>query len=407
MRATQNRHPVPAALVVAAIFCVAGAVLTAQSRETKLAVTLAPDSEFGAGVDWAAVFAGYESRKTYKDLVRTSDGRLIVSDTRTYNFLFFDADGRFIKKLWKRGRRDKDSRSIYGRPEWISLWDDRLLFVSELGKIRVFDFAGKEIRSATIDHQVVCFEALDEKTVALAGWTLRTNLPVLYFSAVVDLETGRETRLTDLSAKQIDEAAVRYETPEGRKVTIDLPFAMVRPFVRRLSGDRVLAGFSNWPEIEIYEKGGRRLGEFLLKTERTELNLRAYKDVDRQNKEQEERRRESLGQGRWSGSISFRYVPPTGVFYAPYYYSLNVERNDAIRVFLFPREGENPVFQVYSDSGELRGEVVVDPGELRLVFSPAAQGPVFDGEWLYALVEEKDGKGVPLRLKKFRLAAKF
>jgi hypothetical protein len=382
--------------------------------DAKRTVTLVPDPDFGKGVDWARLFADYQGRGTYKDLVRTSDGRWIITDTRTYNFLFFDANGRFVKKLWDRGRRKKESLSIYGRPEWISLWKDRL-FVSEVGVIRIFDLKGKEIRSAKVDHPVQCFEALDEKTVAVAGWVLRKDLPNLRFAAVIDLLTGKEIVVMDLSSKEMDEAELRYSTEEGKKITITLPFATVRPFVRRLPEGSFLAGFSNWPEIEIYDKAGGRIGDFILKTERTALDRAIYEDIDRQIREQQEERDKLLeSQGRSSdlGGTVFRrrfgaiVVSRRLPSYAPYYYNLNVDEHGNLRVFYFPKEGENPVLQAYSDEGELRDEIAVDPGDFRIVFSPGAQGPVFDGEFLYALAEKKEAKGVPLRFMKFRMAEK-
>jgi hypothetical protein len=397
-----------AVATVLSIFSVSASL---KGQEAMRTVGLVPVADFGKGVNWAKIFSDYQGRGTYKDLVRTSDGRLIVADSRNYNFLFFDADGSFLKKLWDRGRRKKDSLSAYGRPDWISLWEDRLLFVSELGKIRVFDLFGKEVRSAKVDHPVECFEALDEKTVAVAGWVLRKDLPILHFSALVNLETGKETLVMDMSSKVFDEPALSYETEEGKIAKVRLPYAILRPFIRRLPEGRFLAGFSHWPEVEVYDKNGSKRNDFLLKTPKNKDEKAYFEALARRLKEAEENIR-LLGtkdgtrivlRPKGGASIVVPRRPPQSV---PYYYNLNIDETGKLRVFLFPEKGENPVAQVYSSTRNLIDQYMIDEGEYRLVLSPGAQGPVFAGEYLYALAEAKDAKGVPLRLMKFRLVDK-
>jgi hypothetical protein len=383
-----------------------------KGQEAVRTVTLVPVAGFGKGVNWAKIFSDYQGRGTYKDLVRLSDGRMIVADSRTYNFLVFNADGKFVNKFWKRGRRDKENLSVYGRPEWISLWEDRLLFVSELGRIRVFDLSGKEIRSAKVDHPVNCFEALDEKTVAVAGWVMRKDLPNLRLVAVVDLDTEKETVVMDLSSKEYDKPAASYTTDDGKIVTVDIPYASLRPFVRRLPDGLFLAGFSHWPEVEVHDTSGAKTGDFLLKTPKNIDDLAYYEELNRRFV----KAREDIGRLRPKDGSVIVMKPRRAVGAIvspgrlpksePYYYNLNVDEAGKLRVFLLPEKGKNPVVQVYTPTGELIDQHAIDEGAYRLVLSPGAQGPIFAGEFLYALAEKKDVKGVPLRLMKFRLADK-
>jgi len=397
-----------AAAVLGGVFLPAGL----KGQDPVRTMTLVPVAGFGTGVNWAKAFSDYQGRGTYKDLVRLSDGRLIVADSRTYNFLVFNADGRFLKKFWKQGRRDKTSLSVYGRPEWISILENRLLFVSELGRIRVFDLSGKEIRSAKVDHPVNCFEALDEKTVALAGWVTRKDLPILRFVAVVDLESEKETVVMDMSSKEFDGPALNYTTEDGKIVTVELPLATPRPFVRRLPDGRFLAGFSHWPDVEVHDISGAKTGEFLLETPKNIDDLAFYAELERRFIKAREdigllREREGsrivLKPRRAVGSIVAPGRLPKSL---PYYYDLNVDETGRLRVFLLPEKGKNPVVQVYTPAGELIDRHAIDEGGYSLVLSPGAQGPVFAGEFVYALAEKKDVKGVPLRLMKFRLVDK-
>jgi len=247
-------------------------VLRAAIEKTPIKLAVVPD--FGVGADWSAVFSGYQGRGTYKNLVRMSDGRWIVADSRTYNFLIFDENGRFLKMLWKTGLRQADSPSTVSRPEWISLLADKYLFVSEPGRIRVFDLDGKEIRSTAIGHPVECFEALDERTVAIAGSMERADLPKRYVAGLVDLETGKETIVMDSIESSPKKKAVPLTEDGNKMMSVDYPYAKIQSFVRKTAEGGFLAGFSNWPEIEIYDKTGKQLRIIMLKTERAAFEKR-------------------------------------------------------------------------------------------------------------------------------------
>jgi hypothetical protein len=368
--------------------------LSADLEKTTVKLSVAPD--FGKGVDWGAIFSGYQGRGTYKNLVRMSDGRWIVADSRTYNFLVFDENGRFQKMLWKIGLRKAESSSAVNRPEWISLLADKYLFVSEPGRIRVFDLEGKEIRSTAIGHPIQCFEALDERTVAIAGSMERTNLPKRYVAGLIDLETGKETIVMDSIESRPRKKAVPMTADGNKTMSVDYPYAEIRSFVRKTPEGGFLAGFSNWPEIEIYDKAGRQLRIIMLKTERASFEKRVIDSYASRNKTVED--------------IGKRQFPYKGVYFSsrypeflqdnPYYYNLIINDEGKMLVFYFPAEGDKPVYQTYSLDGNLSQEVVLDPGELELLLTPAAEGIVFYKGDLYALAEKKDASGIRLRFVK-------
>lgn len=369
-------------------------ILRADLEKTMVKLTVAPN--FGVGVDWGEVFSGYQGRGTYKNLVRMSDGRWIVADSRTYNFLVFDEQGRFLKMLWKNGLRKAESSSSINRPEWISLLADKYLFVSEPGRIRVFDLEGKEIRSTTISHPIQGFEALDERTVAIAGSMERADLPKRYVAGLVDLETGKETIVMDSIESRPRKKAVPMTADGNKTMSVDYPYAEIRGFVRKTPEGGFLAGFSNWPEIEIYDKTGRQLRIIMLKTERAAIEKRIIDSYASRIKAIED--------------IGKHQFPSKGVYVTPrfpeflqdnpYYYNLIINDEGKMLVFYFPAEGEKPVYQTYSLDGDLTQEVVLDPGELELLLTPAAEGIVFYKGDLYALAEKKDASGIRLRFVK-------
>ena len=373
----------------------------------KNTVKLAVAPEFGKGVDWDAVFSGYQGRGTYKNLARMSDGRWIVADSRTYNFFFFDESGRFLKTLWPSGLRNSDSPSLADRPEWISLLNDKFLFVYEPGRIRVFDLGGKQIRSTTISHPLQCFEALDERTVAIAGVMERTNLSKRYVAGLVDMETGKETIVMDSIERLSRKKAVPLAEDGSKTMSIDFPYAKIWGFVRRTPEGGFLAGFSNWPEIEIYDKSGRQLRIIMLKTERAVIEKRiidsgvalAKPIVD-------------LGIERFISGYLAKHSSDGSVVYSPlydfpqgnpYYYNLAIDDAGKMIIFYFPIEGEKPVFQTYSLAGDLSEEVILDPGEYELLLTPAASGIVFSKGYLFALAEKKNVQGIRLRLVKCQM----
>lgn len=425
------------------------AVMTAASgaEVAKTTVRLVPDADFGAGVRWNTVFPQYPGggshRAAYKDFVRLRDGRFIVLDARTYNFLVFDADGKFVKRLWKKGRRNADDLSIYNRPEWLSLWADKYLFVSELGVVRVFDLEGREIRHAAIDHTVDCLFPLSEDRVAVAGWVLRKDLPERYIAAVVDLEKGKETVVMDSIQSRPGKAdLVTFDSLHGEKkmTIISFPHAQIRPFVRPTSEGGFLAGFTNWPEIEVYDKTGKQIRTFMVKTEPAVIEWDLIRARTLKMMELEEQFNPYLlpflkDKVYFGGA----HIPPSpsesikeeankppsypypiaggyglqSKFYAavghyqiqtaPYFYNLYIDHNGNLLVFYFPVEGENPVFQVYSPAGELRGEAVVETGDFLIPFSPGGAGAVFADDGLYAMAEKKGAKEPSLQLMKFKM----
>ena len=378
----------------------------------KSTVKLVPDAGFGAGVNWNAVFPKYPGwsthRAAYKNFVRLGDGRFIVLDTRTYNFLIFDVDGKFVKRLWKKGRREADNLSAYNRPEWLSVWDDKFLFVSELGVVRVFDLKGREIRHAVIDHTVDCLFPLSEDRVAVAGWVLREDLPNRYVAAVVDLKTGVETVVMDSIEKRPEKADITDSADGTRKVTVSFPHAQIRSFVRPISEGAFLAGFSNWPEIEVFDKTGKTIRTFMVKTEPAIMEITSIEAQSKKWLAEEEARKIPSYPYPTSGGygIQNKFYAATGRYQiqtAPYFYNLYIDEKGNLLVFYFPAEGKNPVFQVYSPAGEFLREVVVETGDYIIPFSPGGAGAVFADGNLYAMAEKKDAKEPSLQLMKFKM----
>ncbi|MCX6560248.1 MAG: hypothetical protein NTZ26_07000 [Candidatus Aminicenantes bacterium] len=351
--------------------------------------------DFALGADWEKLFKDYERRGSYKDLIRLPDGRLMVTDTRTYNFLIFGADGRFQERLWKKGRREAKALTIYNRPSWLSLWNDKLLFVSELGRVRVFDLDGKLVREAAIDHPVDCLVPLNETTAVVAGWVERTDAPNLHVIALVDLKTGRETVIRDMPEKE----PKPYETKDGKKVSAQAPYARIRPFVRGLGAGEFAAGFTNWPEIEVFDAIGKQLRSF-----RIQAALPMNLTISTKSKD---------GTVTIYGSYLGYTPPPREKALAVvigqndpgiYYFNFFIDRQGRFLVFSFPEEGNAPIVRIFSPSGELVREAKIETGKYRITFSPGEAGPIFDGEYLTTLAEEFGASGVPLRLLKFRLA---
>jgi hypothetical protein len=382
----------------------------------KTTIRLVPESNFGAGVDWDSVFSGYQGRGTYKDMVRFSDGRFVVSDSRTYNLLLFDADGHFMKRIWNKGRRNPEELSIYGRPLWLSQWADKLLLVYEMGRLRIFDLQGREVRNAVIDHAVECLFPLDEGNIVLAGWVLRQNMTDRYIAARFDVASGKETVVMDNIESRAEKSRETtlsengtqtgvYTVTEGAtKISVTFPFTQIRPVVRPTQEGGFLAGFSNWPEIEVYDKTGKQLRTFMLKTEPAAIEWSWIQAQTPRAMERDAEINSKLPPGlRDKIHFGASFYP---IQKMPYFYNLYVDDAGEIMVFVFPAEGKNPVYQVYSPMGELKRQVTILSDEYNVSFSPAGTMAVFADGYLYALAEKKGQKGVPLRLVKFKLVEK-
>jgi hypothetical protein len=401
----KNPFSIPAAVCGLALF-VAGATADIPARTYRLV----SESGFGKGVNWEKVLVRYPGplthREAYKDFVRLPDGRFVIVDSRTYNFLLFDSDGVFVKKLWKQGRRKFADLSIYNRPEWLALGSDQRLYVSELGIVRVFDLEGRELRSAVIDHPVDNLFPLGGKSVAVSGWVMRKDLPERFFAATVDLQTGAETVMADAIDSRPEKAGYQ-SAPDGRKiVTVTFPHAQVRPFVRPTPEGGFLAAFTNWPEIEVYDNTGQPLRTFILKTEPAVMEKTLVEAQTEKLIALEEESKKRLvsriwgGFGTQSNARAGAHIPTQTM---PYFYNLYIDGEGRLLVFYFPKKGDAPVFQVYSTAGDLIEEATIKTGDYVIPFSPGAAGAVFDGPFLYAMAELKKAKGPSLRLMKFRM----
>ncbi|MDD8024995.1 MAG: hypothetical protein PHI34_00670 [Acidobacteriota bacterium] len=431
------------------------AVPDANPKPAQAIIRLERVPDFGQGMDWGSLFRDYQSRGSYRNLVRLPDGRLLVTDTRTYNILIFDARGRFVKKLWTKGRREASSLTVYNRPEWLSLWNDRLLFVSELGRVRVFNLNGHQVREAVIDHPVNCLVPLNETTVAVAGWVERMDAPILNVIALVDLATGRETVLRDMP----EDAPQPFRTKDGKTVSAQATYARIRPFVRALGSNEFAAGFSNWPEVEVFDASGRSLRFFRLRGEPSpgyvssslpRTTITTSKKIPPSSADEPARDAakaatpkkrivtlESLFNYN-AGDSSLKVFGGYGIYYdamksagalprdaganpyetpqpghfvsVPYnpdpgvrYFNFVIDKQGRFLVFSFPESGYDPVVRILSPAGDLVREARIETGDYRISFSPGEAGPIFDGEYLITLAEEKAAGGVPLRLLKFRI----
>jgi hypothetical protein len=186
-------------------------------------------------------------------------------------------------------------------------------------------------------------------------------------------------------------------TEDGKKaMSVDYPYAEIRGFVRKTPEGGFLAGFSNWPEIEIYDKTGRQLRIIMLKTERASFEKGIIDSDASRHKIAEEIAERQFP----SRKIHFISQYPEFLQDKPYYYNLIINDEGKMLVFYFPAEGDKPVYQTYSLDGNLTQEVVLDPGELELLLTPAAEGIVFYKGDLYALAEKNSAAGIRLRFVK-------
>ena len=87
-----------------------------------------------------------------------------------------------------------------------------------------------------------------------------------------------------------------------------------------------------------------------------------------------------------------------------YYFNFTVDRQGRFVVFSFPAKGNDPIVRFFSPTGELLREAKIETGDYRITFSPGEAGPIFDGEFIITLAEEKAATGMPLRLMKFKLS---
>jgi hypothetical protein len=245
---------------------------------------------------------------------------------------------------------------------------------------------------------------LGEGLVAVAGDVPRKDLPVRYVDAVFDLAKGTETVVADSIESRPEKRFLTGSADGWKTWSVSFPFAQVRPFVRGSADGGFLTGFTNWPEIEVYDKTGKQIRTFMLKTEPAMIEwslIRAQAPMAIEREEESKKRLPLTSEGKIVGTGYGYYLRNM-----PYFYNLYIDDRGDLLVFYFPKEGKNPVYQVYSSAGDLLREVVVETGDYVIPFSPGAAGAVFADGYLYALAEIRGLKEPSLRLMKFKMAEK-
>jgi len=370
-------------------------------------VRLVPVMEFGSGNNWNEIFPppGDPNVNPYRNLAVAPDGSLFVA---VYTFLKdpdkalkciykFGADGRFLQKFGEKGRRTKEAKSIYGRPEFPSVLDGKYLVVGEYDRIRLYDLKGKEVKSMKMSRPVYGCEALKDGQIALVLAVFLLEGSMKQLIVLKNVETEKEIAIADSISNEA-KSRISFKDKNERMISFSHPFSGTWGFVRRTPEGSLVTGFWRRPSLSFFSRAGEEQKEI-------PLNIKPFA-IDEKIKSEFY---ESAGKALKKFDLppaSLKEMERSKSFfpeYMPFYYNVLVDSEGNILVFQYPAEGIVSIFRVYSPRGDFICESQFDMGEYEISFKPNAKRAVFHDGHLYALAEKKDGSEV--RLMKFKLEA--
>jgi hypothetical protein len=370
-------------------------------------VRLVPVAEFASGNNWNEIFPrpGDPYANPYRNLAVAPDESIFVA---AYTFLKdpdkalkciykFGADGRFRKKFGEKGRRTRDGKSIYGRPEFPSVLDGKYVVVGEYDRIRLYDLDGNEVKVMKMTRPVYGCEALKDGQIALVLMVFLLDGSVKQLIVLKNVETEKESVIAESISNEA-KSRISFKDKSDRMISFSHQFSGTRGFVRRTPEGSLLTGFWRQPSLSVFDKEGRELKEI-------PLNIKPFA-IDEKIKSEFY---DSAGKALKKFDLppaSLKEIEQSKSFfpqYMPFYYNFLVDSGGNIVVFQYPVEGTVSIFRVYSPSGDFICESQFDAGDYEISFKPSAKRAVFHDGFLYAVAEKKGGSEV--RLMKFKLEA--
>ncbi len=231
-------------------------------------IKLVPDPDFGKGTEWDIYFP-----QGIKDIAFLPDGSFFATglgNKACHCVYKFDKNGKFIKKIGKKGRGPGD---LY-HPGKLSILDNNYLLVAEyatMRRISVFDLNGNFVKIIRTKEPVFDVVGLKGDTILIATFSSRKSGNLVIFSHnfyIKNIVTGKEKKILILKDKSKYGGFFRMPMFSGKGIIV-------------VNGDYVFIGTSFFPEIYIFDFNGKKVKEINLgykkKRANNELKEALYK----------------------------------------------------------------------------------------------------------------------------------
>jgi len=388
----------------------------------KSQIQLEESTDYATNNDWQKLFPDADKveygKKTglTKEIVVAPDGSVFMCHKTLYEIWKFDKNGNFIKKFGSKGSKPGQFPfhfSIFG------LLDGKYLCTFDnQGRMMFFDTEGRFIKKLKLDYMPLDMVALKNSKIAILGFLVGKNGK--HIVSIKDFNTGKEKIIWTKSEENIFKSAVVVTLPNhGGMMSWSIPFchsSFTTPKLAMSKTGNLLLGMPDDGNIIEYTPEGNKVKTFTLKIEpltitEAEINenyaLFVKKSdefaarINKDDKFSPSEKQESIQQFKSQlNKIKDRNTYPK---HLPYFSSLIIDSDGNILVFEFTKGEETNKFKAYTydNAGNEIGTSSFVSDNYELSFIPSTFA--FSNGNIYTVSIRKNAGKMPLRLVKFRL----
>jgi hypothetical protein len=387
----------------------------------KSQIRLEESTDYATNNDWQKLFPDADKveygKKTglTKEIVVTPDGSVFMCHKTLYEIWKFDKNGNFIKKFGIKGSKPGQFPfhfSIYG------LLDGKYIFTSDnQGNMMFFDTEGRYIKKMKLNYMPLDMVALEDSKIAILGFVVGKNSK--HIVTIKDFNTGQEKTIWTQTEENSDKSAIVVKLPDQGMMSWSIPYchsSLTTPKLAVSKKGNLLFGSPENGSITEYSPNGIKLKTFVLKispltisdaeiNDNYELFVKKSDDfairINSDKKLSSLQKQETIEQFKKQLSkIKDRSTYPQ---HLPYFSSLIVDSDGNILVFEFTKAEVTNKFKAYAfdNTGNEIGTSSFNSDTFDLSYIPSTFA--FSKGYIYAVAIRKNGGKVPLRLAKFKL----
>jgi hypothetical protein len=379
-------------------------------------IKLIPDDSFARSNDWSKLFIA-NLPGSPKPFERTHEYLALTPDNSIYVVEYNSNTAGTVYKFAANGALESTKAPIPGKSnpnvwakhlELPAVNDRNELWISEYARINRCDVKGNVLSVTSLKNRIDDLLFLKSGDLVLMGsntirlWNPQTAKetviarynppkPFAISLPVLPLEPAKQEELKKVPGTIVGGIGIIAPTNVGKLIIAGTP------------DGKLVAGYSDSPEIQIYSSEGRKLGGFTLPIQRPTLSP-----------EQKDQAVQRISQSLDSLAANKR-APADAIERArerledypaelQYFSNLLADDQGNILVFLTgSANSANAEFMAFSQSGKVLGKCrLALPQDVSLRFDRRKQMTIRDG-WLYALIQKNVSGKQQVQLARFKL----
>lgn len=402
--------------LLAALSLSSGFNLPGSDIYQKRMLKLTPDNTFAQGLDWSKLFiANFPSppkpyMETHESMALAPDGTIYVVEHNNLDrgrLFIFGPDGS-VQGI-KPDASEKAGPGAWSKTPYSAfVTENNELWINEWRGLARCDRQGRVLAITTkIDHAVSDFLFLKNGALFISGWvvTSRPSTPLKLSVSLVNTQTAKETVIASFYQNPFAIPFTLKSENEGKGglLMMGTPANAGKMIIAGTPEGRLIAGYSESREIQIFSPEGQKVGGFTLPIQRPilspELKERAVQRVSKNIDSLATSGKVPSGEIERGREMLKDY--PTAL---PYYSNLLVDDQGNILAFLTDSENSGNVdFMAFSQSGKVMGTCSLAlPQGITLRLDRPKQMVIRNG-WLYALIHKDISGKKQVQLARFKI----